>query len=269
MNATTAVIALAIIASASSCLPREGRQLLDGRIIGGEDAAPEEFPYQLSLRIGGRHKCGASILNEYWAVTAAHCLHRSDGSFHLVDNYNMELMAGSLNVNKGDIYDVTYFTVHPYYDPAAKDWDWDVAVLKVSTPFVFSCRVSPIALPAEGEELDAGTMVVISGWGYLSEKGPIAKFLQKITVPVYDQNKCALAYHGITDQMFCAGVKKGGRNACHGDSGGPVVYNDKLYGIVSWGIGCRERGYSGVYTKVSSMKAFIAKETCLKQCWRV
>ncbi|XP_046404260.1 trypsin-7-like [Ischnura elegans] len=74
-------------------------------------------------------------------------------------------MAGSLHVYEGDIYDVTNFTVHPNYDQVTLDWD--MAVLKVSTPFVFSGAVSPIALSAEGEELDAGTMVVISGWGDL------------------------------------------------------------------------------------------------------
>ncbi|XP_046404259.1 trypsin 5G1-like [Ischnura elegans] len=111
-------------------------------------------------------------------------------------------------------------------------------------------------------------MVVISGWGDVREGGNIAKFLQKVTVPVYDQHECFLDYitdGGITDQMFCAGVKEDGKNSCNGDSGGPVVTNDKLYGIVSWGIGCGEREYPIVYAKVSSMKAFIAKETGLKK----
>ncbi|XP_046404250.1 trypsin 5G1-like [Ischnura elegans] len=259
MNATTAVIALAVIASASSFRVPNGRPLLDGRIIGGEDAAPGEFPYQLSLRIGVYHICGASILSEDWAMTAAHCVHD-------VGRNRLQLMAGSLDVDEGDIYHVTYFTVHPNYDPVTLDWD--MAVLKVSKPFVFSCTVSPIALPAEGEELDAGTMVVISGWGDLLDIGSNGRFLQKVTVPVYDRNECFLdyiMYGGITNQMFCAGVKEGGKDSCQGDSGGPLVANDKLYGIVSWAIGCAKRGYPGVYAKVSSMKAFIAKETGLKK----
>lgn len=49
-------------------------QLRDGKIIGGHDADIAEYPYQLSLCIYvSSHICGASLLNENFAVTAAHC----------------------------------------------------------------------------------------------------------------------------------------------------------------------------------------------------
>lgn len=52
-----------------------------GRIVGGEEVENiSEYPYQLSLRYFGRHRCGGSILNENWALTAAHCL---DGSLDI------------------------------------------------------------------------------------------------------------------------------------------------------------------------------------------
>lgn len=44
------------------------------RIIGGENARPGQFPYQVSLQCGNRHICGGSILNEKYILTAAHCV---------------------------------------------------------------------------------------------------------------------------------------------------------------------------------------------------
>lgn len=55
-----------------------GQSAPPSRIIGGEPANITEFPYVCSVNaptsLGRGHVCGCSILNEYWVLTAAHCV---------------------------------------------------------------------------------------------------------------------------------------------------------------------------------------------------
>ena len=48
--------------------------LPNGRVVGGHDAEPGQFPHQISLLKNNAHTCGGSIIGEKHILTAAHCV---------------------------------------------------------------------------------------------------------------------------------------------------------------------------------------------------
>ena len=57
----------------------------------------------------------------------------------------------------------------------------------------------------------------------------------------------------VDDTLMCTGLKEGGKDACKGDGGSPLVCEVdgvwQLAGIVSWGVGCGTRDIPGVYVR--------------------
>jgi len=224
---------------------------LDGRIVGGKDVNIEDYPYQLSLLYYGSHICGASIVSENIAVTAAHCTYGSSASYLSVR------ASSSIKGSGGQVVSVAKIHQHPKFDYF--NIDYDISVLELSSPITLGTGAQPIALPEENEDVPGGTNSVVSGWGALREGGSSPSQLQAVEVPIVTLQKCKDAYgsSSITERMLCAGFTEGGKDACQGDSGGPLVANGKLVGAVSWGYGCARPNYPGVYASVPNLRAYI------------
>lgn len=94
--------------------------------------------------------------------------------------------------------------------------------------------------------------------------------LQKLNMPILANTTLnqTISYAGsITDNMIGAGFMGGGKDGCQGDSGGPIVVNDnrnyKVAGVSSFGTGCAQENYPGIYTRVSQYDAWIQNTTGL------
>ena len=57
--------------------PGCGNRPFQARVVNGENASPHSWPWQISLRVNGRHICGGSLIKPDWVVTAAHCVERN------------------------------------------------------------------------------------------------------------------------------------------------------------------------------------------------
>ncbi|CAL7945078.1 unnamed protein product [Xylocopa violacea] len=234
----------------AGCLGAEvdvNRLLPDSQIVGGVEADIRDHPYQLSLHTSG-HICGASIISSKWAITAAHCV-GSPASRYV-------LRAGNTNKNMGTRYSLKRITKHPKYN--SQTIDYDVALLEIDGEIKLGTRAQPIGLPSH--EPAAGTMVNVTGWGTVQQGGSTTTNLMRVSVPIVSRKNCNDVYSSlntITNRMICAGYTSGGKDACQGDSGGPLVAHGVLYGIVSWGYGCAQPKYPGVYTNVDSVRSWI------------
>ncbi|XP_046144258.1 transmembrane protease serine 9-like [Osmia bicornis bicornis] len=221
------------------------------RIVGGKPTAPNKYPWVARLVYEGRFHCGASLVNNDYVLTAAHCVRRLKRSKIRVvlGDYDQHINTDGRSVMRA----VSAVIRHRNFD--MNSYNHDVALLKLRKSVKFSKTIRPVCLPQTGTD-PAGKEGTVVGWGRTSEGGMLAGQVQEVQVPILSLTQCRkMKYRAnrITDNMICAG--RNSQDSCQGDSGGPLLVQEgdrlEIVGIVSWGVGCGRAGYPGVYTRVT------------------
>nr|KAG5707306.1 hypothetical protein BaRGS_000080 [Batillaria attramentaria] len=237
------------------------RDTRDGKIVGGTAAEVGEFPFLVPIKYSnGNQFCGGSIINERFVLTAAHCV--PDG-----DPTGLMITAGDYctNIAEDSEYNIGVSRVILSDDWTGDNLAGDLALLELAAPLDLSSGlVGPIQL-SDGGSCEEGTLTV-AGWGYTRSGGRSSLYPQKVDVDVVPLDTCRSQYAKETlyDSQICAASP--GSDSCQGDSGGPLFNlncdsKPVLVGVVSWGYGCADARYSGVYTRVSSYKDWINTNT--------
>ncbi|XP_061388233.1 trypsin-1 [Musca vetustissima] len=230
------------------------------RIVGGSQVKTNKYPWIAQVLRGSFQFCGATLINDRYALTAAHCVHGMDPKGLTVRLLQLDRNAAS----EGILRKVVAVNMHRRYSPATSQHD--IALLKFDQPVPLKDPIRPVCLPLTSNHNFDFKPAIVAGWGLTSDGGSSSNFLREVTVPVLTNAQCrATSYKSmILETMLCAGYLEGGKDACQGDSGGPLIVREgifRLAGVVSFGYGCASPDAPGVYTRVSKYLDWIAANT--------
>ncbi|XP_050394188.2 transmembrane protease serine 3 [Patella vulgata] len=232
------------------------------RIIGGSAAKLGAWPWQVLLTEINLPVCGGAVISENIILTAAHCFEDQLSQ----DPKRWMATVGGIYTDQYEYTQRTYHVqkiiVHEAYNTSTAEND--VALLILSTNMMYSNYIRPVCLPDDNESVPVGTICYIAGWG--ATRGTSNQnTLNQVALPIIGDETCSRPdWYGkdfYPETSFCAGREAGGIDACTGDSGSPLVCQKgskwTVHGLSSWGYGCAEPRWPGIYTEVSKYTKWI------------
>ncbi|MFJ4465912.1 S1 family peptidase [Streptomyces sp. NPDC089424] len=251
---TAALVAATAAAAATALLASPAAVAAPQPIVGGTTTTTTAYPFMMQITDASQNQfCGGTLVSPTKVVTAAHCMvGETTGSVRVVGGRTY------LNGTNGTVSRVSKIWIHPSYSDVTDGDDVAVLTLSTSMPYTTAKYVSS----SQTSVYAAGTTARVVGWGTTSQSGSSSNQLRTATVPTVSDAGCRTSYGSdfVASDMVCAGYASGGVDTCQGDSGGPLLIGGVLAGITSWGEGCAQAGYPGVYTRLTTFSSLVGAQ---------
>jgi secreted trypsin-like serine protease len=232
-------------------------------IVGGKVAPEGKFPWQVRIFASmddDKGRCGGTIVAPQWVLTAAHCVVADPTATARVNPVDAVVIGyGSVDRTKTTKVESEKIIVDPdYLEKGANSHD-DIALIKLKEPI-------PDAAVWDPEDKNVLAMLSqLTAGADLGDKLNYPLKLHQVEIQVMDNESCKSLFQGssteIVDSSICALQPGSRKNACYGDSGGPLMASPKPRTFVQVGVvsrGCGNMDLPNIYTRVSSFSDWIA-----------
>ncbi|XP_045457168.1 modular serine protease-like [Melitaea cinxia] len=215
----------------------EGIQL----IINGTTAQRGELPWHAGIytkkTIPYMQICGGSLISTTTIISAAHCFWSDVNKLLPATDYAVAVgkifrpwnNPNDVDAQKSDVADIK---ISPYFQGTAANFQDDIALVVVATPFTYQVFIRPICLDFDvnfdRQQLNENNLGKVAGWGLVAKNGKASQVLKVVELPFVRIEDCIRMSpqnfrEFITSDKICAGYTNG-TSLCQGDSGGGLAF---------------------------------------------
>lgn len=223
------------------------------RIVNGLFAKSDQFPYitwfYIYTALGDLYVCGGSLITRNFVLSAAHCFYGDVGA--------IEVYLGSINRNAFP----TKVAADAYVINSAfsfETFEYDISLVRLKLSVMHPVATLPTRRMVQLTFNSYGYIVQAAGWG-ITETGSTSQYLKYANLTTVPVSNCFMR----STNQICTKVV-GAISAGPGDSGGPLIYNDVLVGIVSFGRYVTEDLRYDGFTRIAPYLDWIASHTAVK-----